>query len=130
MRAIGYAAVAFFLATPGLSAQTDWTQASRTEVTLSNFKFAPQSIRLQAGRPVVLHIVNTAAGGHNFAAQAFFGAAMVRPTDAAIIHGGIVEVAGHQTVDIELIPKAGRYPLKCTHSFHKMFGMSGEIVVG
>lgn len=128
MRAIGYAAVAFFLAAPSLAAQTDWGPASRTEVTLSNFKFAPQSIRLQAGRPVLLHIVNTASGGHNFAAKAFFAAATVRPADAAMIHDGTIEVAGHQTVDIGLVPKAGQYPLKCTHTFHKMFGMSGKIV--
>ena len=54
----------------------------------------------------------------------------MRPADAAMIHDGTIEVAGHQTIDIRLVPKAGQYPLKCTHTFHKMFGMSGDIVVG
>lgn len=129
MRAIGYLAFAFLLAAPGVAAQPDWSDAARTEVTLSNFKFAPQSIHLKAGQPVVLHIVNTASGGHNFAAKAFFDAAAVRPADAVMIHDGTIEVRGHQSVDIGLVPKAGQYPLKCTHTLHKTFGMKGEIVV-
>jgi plastocyanin len=31
--------------------------------------------------------------------------------------------------DVAVIPAAGRYPLKCTHIFHSMFGMKGTIVV-
>jgi uncharacterized cupredoxin-like copper-binding protein len=42
---------------------------------------------------------------------------------------GDVDLRGHETADVALVPKAGRYPLRCTHAFHKMFGMSGEIVV-
>ena len=36
---------------------------------------------------------------------------------------------GGTTRDIALFPQAGRYPLKCGHAFHKLLGMSGEIVV-
>ena len=51
---------------PGsLSAQTDWTSASKVDVTLANFKYEPRVIRLPAGRPVTLHLVNSASGGHD-----------------------------------------------------------------
>lgn len=130
MRAIGGVALSFLLGAAPIVAPPDWTQVPRTEVTLSNFKFAPQIVQLRAGQPVVLHIVNTASGRHNFAAKAFFDAATIRPADAAIIDHGTIEIGGHQSVDIGLVPITGQYPLKCTHAFHKMFGMTGTIVVG
>src|SRR4051812_25845827 len=49
--------------------------AGTVEINLSNFDFTPSTIRLRAGEPVVLHLVNSAHGGHNFAAPEFFAAA-------------------------------------------------------
>jgi plastocyanin len=111
------------------AAQPDWGQAPRVAVALSSFKFAPQTIRLRAGQPVVLHLENTGAGGHDFSAPAFFAAAQVRQQDAAKVAGGKVDVVGHASVDVALVPKAGTYTLRCTHSLHTMFGMKGTIVV-
>ncbi|HYE29615.1 MAG TPA: plastocyanin/azurin family copper-binding protein [Allosphingosinicella sp.] len=107
----------------------DWTKAPRIEVKLSSFAFAPATLHLKAGQPVVLHLVNTASGGHDFSAPRFFSAARVRPQDRHLVDGGRVELAGHRSADVALVPRAGRYALKCTHAFHKMFGMSGRIVV-
>jgi len=110
-------------------AQNEWQGIPTVEVRLSNFDYAPETIHLRAGQPVVLHLVNVAGGGHNFSAPQFFAAANVRAQDRAAIHGGAVEVASHASLDVALVPAAGRYKLKCTHTFHKMFGMSGDIVV-
>lgn len=107
----------------------DWVRAQRVEVRLSSFDFTPSTLRLKAGRPVVLHLVNSSSGGHDFAAPAFFAAAQIRPQDRAALSRGRIEVRGGRSVDIALVPKAGRYPLKCSHAFHKTLGMSGEIVV-
>jgi uncharacterized cupredoxin-like copper-binding protein len=96
---------------------------------LSNFDFAPSALHLPAGRPVVLHLVNLSSGGHDFTAPAFFAAAQVRPKDRAAVGEGSVELRAGQSVDVALVPRAGRYPLKCSHAFHKTFGMSGRIVV-
>jgi plastocyanin len=103
----------------------DWARAQRVEVKLSSFDFTPSTLHLRAGRPVVLHLVNTGSGGHDFTAPAFFAAAQVRNGTGK----GSVEVRGHQSVDVALVPKAGTYPLKCSHAFHKTFGMTGRIVV-
>jgi len=119
-------AVSIALATPAM-AQPEWGRSQRVDIQLSNFAFSPSTIHLHAGEPVVLHLVNASSGGHDFAAREFFAASTLR--GGAAIERGQVELASHESRDIYLVPRAGRYPLKCTHAFHKMFGMSGEIVV-
>jgi uncharacterized cupredoxin-like copper-binding protein len=130
-RHIASIAAAFALASPVLAQPVApaWHRAQRVEVKLANFSFRPKTIRLRAGRPVVLRLVNASSGGHDFTARLFFAAANVRPQDRRAIVNGSVEVGKRRSVDIALVPRAGRYPLKCGHAFHKTFGMSGEIVV-
>jgi plastocyanin len=111
-----------FLAVPA-AAQP---QARTVEITLSNFDFTPSTIRLRAGEPVVLHLVNTAHGGHNFAAPEFFAAASGVSGPVA---NGKVELRRNQSVDVRLTPARGHYHLRCTHTMHTAFGMSGEIDV-
>lgn len=129
MPRLRYLALALLLAAPAAAASPDWGHAARVDVTLSNFAYAPRTIHLRAGQPVVLHLVNAASGGHDFTAKQFFAAAVLRPQDRSGIRNGSIELRAHQSRDVALVPRAGRYPLKCTHSFHKMFGMAGEIVV-
>lgn len=98
----------------------------RVEITLSSFDFTPSTIHLTAGRPIVLHLVNGGSGGHNFAAPEFFAAAQ---GVSGPVREGRVEVSGHQSADITLTPARGTYRLRCTHTLHASFGMTGEIVV-
>jgi uncharacterized cupredoxin-like copper-binding protein len=122
-------AAAILFAAPA-AASPDWAHAARADVKLASFSFTPSTIHLRAGQPVVLHLVNTASGGHDFSAPAFFEAADVRAEDRGKIDDdGSVDLHGHQSAEIALVPKAGHYPLRCTHAFHKTFGMSGIIVV-
>lgn len=110
------------LATPAL-AQSD---APRVEVQLSSFDFAPKVLQLKAGQPVVLHLVNTGKGGHNFSAPQFFAAAA---HVSGPVKAGTVEVAGNSSADVTLTPARGAYKLRCTHTLHAGFGMKGSIVV-
>ena len=96
------------------------------EVQLSSFVFAPRTITLRAGQPVVLRLVNAGRGGHNFSAPQFFAAAS---GVSGPVRGGTVEVPGHQSVDVRLTPARGTYRLRCTHTLHATFGMRGQIVV-
>ena len=96
------------------------------EVRLSNFSFTPSTIALTAGRPVILHLVNSGGGGHNFSAPQFFAAAT---GVSGPVNDGTVEVRGHQSVDIRLTPSRGSYRLRCTHTRHSTFGMTGTITV-
>lgn len=98
------------------------------DVTLSSFKFAPETIRLHHGQRYVMRLTNGGSGGHDFAAEKFFAAAQVAP--GAPIRKGSVEVGGGETVTITFTaPAAGSYPVRCTHFMHSAFGMKGEILV-
>lgn len=129
MRLPAIVSAAILIITPASAQQPDWNGAARIEVVLTNFEFTPKSIHLKAGRPAILHLQNNAKGGHNFAARDFFAASVVRAQDRAAIRDGAVEVGRGAAVDIAVIPRAGRYKLRCTHTLHTTFGMSGEIVV-
>ena len=108
------------------TAQTDWSRARTVEVRLSSFDFDPGTLRLPAGQPVVLRLVNTGRGGHNFAAPQFFAAAA---SVAGPVRRGAVEVPSRQTVEVRLVPRRGSYRLRCTHTLHSTLGMNGRILV-
>ena len=118
--------LAVLLTLPSAASTQPAADARRAEVRLSSFDFSPETIRLRAGEPVLLHLVNTGSGGHNFSAPSFFAAA--RGISGPVARGA-VEVPGHGSVDVRLIPARGSYRLRCTHTLHSTFGMRGRIVV-
>ena len=124
---------AFLLAVPMalLGAGPAASQAPAViNVQLSNFKFTPRTIVLDHGRAYVLRLHNRSSGGHDFTASDFFAAASIAPNDRRWVTEGEVEVPPRQLREIHLTaPAAGNYKLKCSHTFHKSFGMSGHIVV-
>jgi plastocyanin len=95
---------------------------ARVEIVLSNFKFAPETIRLQAGQAVTLHFVNDGSGGHNFWAPEFF-------SGVPGVAGGRIELGKGESRDVTVTPRAGTYAVRCTHFLHTSFGMKGLIVV-
>ena len=100
------------------------------EVHLSNFRFTPNLIQLEHGRPYILRLVNHADVGHDFTARNFFTASVMTPAERKRVINGEVEVPSGQVLDIRLTaPDAGTYALKCSHAFHKAFGMKGKIIV-
>ena len=100
------------------------------EVHLSNFRFTPRVLVFNHGRPYTLRLVNRSGDGHDFTAPEFFARANVSASGRAMIRGGDIEVPPGQVREIRLVaPPPGRYKLKCGHSFHKFFGMSGAIIV-
>ena len=116
--------LALLLAAP--AAALSQQHSPTVEVLLSSFAFTPEEIRLAAGRPVTLHLVNAGRGGHNFAAPEFFAAATAV---TGPVERGAVEVPSRSSADVTLTPSAGRYRLRCTHTMHTAMGMSGEIIV-
>jgi len=125
-------ALLLMLPLTALAASPLGAQAPATlNVELSSFKFAPSTIVLDHAKPYVLRLTNVSGDGHDFVAEGFFGAASVAPADRRLIAEGGVEVPAGQAVEIHLTAPAaaGTYKLKCSHAFHKMFGMSGSIVV-
>lgn len=102
----------------------------RVDVTLSNFRFEPATIVLRHGERYTLHLANTARGGHDFVARAFFAAAAVDPADRATVVDGRVALKGGGARDIHLTaPAPGDYPVHCSHLMHAQFGMTATIRV-
>ena len=114
-----------------IAASTAPAQAPPTiAVHLSNFRFTPSTILLRQGQPTLLRLVNDSGGGHDFAAREFFASVTIAPGDRARVRGGGIEVPGGEIREIHLTAsRPGSYKLKCTHTLHKTFGMSGRIVV-
>lgn len=98
-------------------------------VRMSDFAFAPDNLRLRAGSPVRLRLVNESSGGHDFPAPGFF-AASTYPAGSAAPTNGSVEVGGRQTVELTVIYHTpGTYPVECTHLLPSFFGMTASIDV-
>ena len=116
------AAAALLVAGPAAAQPTPPVQT----VALYSYGYAPQVISLAAGRPVTLQFVNRSHSGHDFTARQFFGSSRIL---AGRADGGRIELRGGQSASVTLIPAAGRYSVYCSHTFHKMFGMQGKIVV-
>lgn len=101
-------------------------QPAALTIEVYNFGFGPRPIHLRAGQPVTLTFVNRSGSGHDFTARSFFA-------NARIVSGaapnGAIDLTGHQTRSITLVPRAGSYSAHCTHFLHKQMGMTDNIVV-
>jgi plastocyanin len=95
-------------------------------INVVSYYYAPAPIQLAAGRPITLRFVNRAGKGHDFTAKSFFRSARILSGRVA---DGEVELSPGQSVDVTLIPAAGRYNVHCSHPFHKMLGMHTAILV-
>ena len=122
-------ATAGLLSSSAIAEDVDWSVAEPVTVTLSSFEFTPAELRLRAGTPITLHLVNPGDRSHNFSAPEFFRAATIRTEDRGLVFRGAVELAGHRDKAITLIPRRGVYKLRCTHTMHAMLGMKGWVVV-
>ena len=94
-------------------------------VTVYSFGFGPQPIRLAAGKPVTITFVNRSGSSHDFTAPGFFQHAKI----LAGAQGDEVDLRGHESKTITLVPAAGSYQAHCSHFMHKQMGMSDLIVV-
>jgi plastocyanin len=99
---------------------------SAQTINIANYSFMPKPIQLAAGRPVTLTFVNRSGGGHNFSAKAFFASSTIT---AGAAPDGKIELAGHETKSITLIPRTGNYEAHCSHFLHASMGMTDQIVV-
>lgn len=101
-------------------------QPAVQRIDVANFAFAPRPIRLAAGRPVTLTFVNRSGSGHDFTARAFFASSRILAGSAP---AGEIDLPGHVTRSVTLIPRAGSYQVHCSHFLHKQMGMQDLIIV-
>jgi len=101
-------------------------QPAVVTVAVWSFDFSPKPIHLAAGKPVTLTFVNRSGGSHDFTAKKFFASSRIVAGSAP---DGEIDLAGHQTRSITLVPTAGTYNAHCSHFMHKQMGMQDLIVV-
>lgn len=101
-------------------------QPAQFVVQVYSYGFAPQPIRLTAGRRVTLTFVNQSGSSHDFSARSFFAYSRILAGDAS---DGEVDLPPHSSRSVTLIPRAGTYHAHCSHFFHKQLGMSDMIIV-
>jgi plastocyanin len=115
---------------PPLAAQEpEWRQSADYDVLLEAFDIEPGEIRLAAGRPVRLRFVNSGQRALSFSAPAFFRAARIRSGAGDDLADGAFRLAAGERRTIVLVPAAGRYSMRSSNLLHRLFGMSGRIVV-
>ena len=95
-------------------------------VNVWSFGFSPRPILLRAGQPVTLTFVNGSGNSHDFTAREFFASSQIL---AGAAPDGEVELGGHQTRSITLVPRPGVYRAHCSHFLHAQMGMTDSIVV-
>lgn len=114
---------------------TDWSAAETIAVTVSEFRFSPEVIRLKQGQPYVLRLTNAGVAAHRFVAPEFFRAVAVRRLRYSDAEAGFpvleaVALDPDETKVLYFLPvKRGNYGLVCDRTFHEFLGMSGQIVV-
>ena len=112
------------------AAPIDWSTAKVIEVDLTNFAFTPSSLALEPGVPYRLHIVNKAAGGHDFTAKDFFEEATIDPASQAMPKNGRISLRSGESADVGVVAsRTGHYDLACSHMMHAFMGMRGVIIV-
>lgn len=120
-------ALALLAAAPATA--QEWRQAGEVEIRLSNFDIEPGAIRLKAGEPVRLRLINMTPGNYAISAREFFAAATVRQRDRRLVSGGSINVPGGEVRELVLVPARGRYALHSSNLLYRILGMRGSIEV-
>ena len=116
--------LSIILAPPATAQRTP--QPAAVTINVASYSFTPKPIQLRAGQPVTLTFVNQSGSSHDFTASQFFGSSTIT---AGAAPKGEIELMGHETKSITLIPRAGTYHAHCSHFMHAAFGMTDQIIV-
>jgi len=113
----------------------DWDSAETIRIEMSEFKFTPSDITLEAGKPYILELVTVGAVKHEFTASDFFASAAWRKVESGesevkATYFKEVEVFPGKQADLYLVPiEPGTYELVCEIEGHFEAGMFGTITV-
>jgi len=112
-----------------------WDAAPKVKIDLGEMFFKPENVQLEAGKPVVLQLVNSGKVKHEFAADKFFRSVATRKvenpgSEVKVPYFTEVEVLAGKTVEIFVIPTVtGSFEMLCEIKGHREAGMEGKISV-
>ena len=123
------AMLALLIAAPAVAQEPEWRSAREYEILLRPWDYDPPTIRLEAGRPVKLRLINQGQATFSFSAPGFFHTARIRPGDIEAAEDGHIRLAPGEVRTIALVPARGRYRARSGNVIHRLLGMSARIVV-
>lgn len=118
-------------------AAADWDRVEHVKIELRDSGVLPQELRLRAGQPYRLTLLNTGVNNHYFNAPEFYRSIAVRKAEvpryaemkAARITTFEIFAAGG-TLDLWFVPlERGRFVAHCHLGNHREMGVEAHLVV-
>ena len=116
--------------------RADWARAVTVEISLDEFAFQPDTLRLKAEQPTRLVIRNSGRTRHSFASPDLMRASAIRnvvpgPEESLpTVSYNEINVSPGSFKELYLLPiEKGAYELKCGVVGHTLFGMTGKVIV-
>jgi uncharacterized cupredoxin-like copper-binding protein len=126
MRTLACLIVAAALLGPGVPAASP---ADTLMVEMREFAFRPAVLRVRAGHPITLRLVNRGQIAHQFEADALKGVALTVSDEQVRLEGLRFEILRLQpgaSAAVSFTPRQkGRFPFACTIEGHREAGMVG-----
>ncbi len=116
------------LAAMPAAAQPDWRSARDVELRLAPNDITPGEVRLKAGEPARLRIINGTLGAYRLSAPELLSVATMRRRDRAALSGGLVIQPG-AVRELVINAPPGRYAIASTSIVRRLLGMRAEIIV-
>jgi uncharacterized cupredoxin-like copper-binding protein len=99
-------------------------------IALTDFRFVPNSVSLEAHTSYVLRLANTGSSDHDLVAPEFFTSVAISADSMKRVHMGRVVLRAGETVDIEVTTgDTGTFQMRCTYFGHALMGMTGRLEV-
>ena len=110
------------------AAGPDWSKAISVSMVMSDYKFTPDHLSFERGKPYRLHLANAGRELHEIDAPEFFKTITPADTTMLVREGQEIDVEPGQQADFLFVPNAsGQFPFECED--HAEFGMTGVFVV-
>ena len=91
------------------------TQGNEATIAIKNMRFLQNELRVKAGQPITLHLVNKDSYTHAF------------DVDDFNIH---TQLAANETLEVTFTPNGpGSFPFYCGSPGHEAAGMMGTLIV-
>lgn len=118
-------------------AAADWSRMESLTVQMLDYGYRPRELRMKAGQPYRLTLVNTGAVSHYFAAPEFFAAVAARKAEVpnvaevkAPVFTSFEVYPRGGTIDLYFVPLVkGRYRAHCHIKDHLPLKIEAELIV-
>lgn len=117
--------------------EADWDRMAEVRIELKDSGFSPRELRLKAGQPYRLTLVNMGVNNHYFNAEEFFRSIAARKAQVpryaemkAVYFSSFELYAAGGTMELWFVPlDRGRYRAHCHLGNHAEMGVEGHVII-